>query len=333
MSTQKREYNGCGDNCKARADFSSLTGQTHCVNIKAGDKIDVLRHKLHVADDTPLDTLRLIYAGRLLDDGRTLADYGITHERTIHIVKPMRGGKPVIYLFSPQTLANATVSVRLVPQWSFSHVYPITEKRHFECGTQMITWTISVSTDGTLVEKDTGLELSYLFWEALSNFDASPPKPLSSPTHEGHDVTELFNPSCPVLEPSSSTTILLSFNELFPYLNVALKSLTLHTAARNDFITYWLPALSKKPYVALRFLPQAAYERAAELKVTPAPDVVTRVFMLFRGVPSEDAESGIWQLARDRVGEVDWPSVVGVKEDAQDKERFRVLEWGAMEVL
>ena len=55
--------------------------------------------------------------------------------------------------------------------------------------------------------------------------------------------------------------------------------------------------------------------------------------MLFRGVPSEDAESGIWQLARARVGEVDWPSVVGVKEDAQDKKRFRVLEWGAMEVL
>ena len=56
------------------------------------------------------------------------------------------------------------------------------------------------------------------------------------------------------------------------------------SAARNDFITYWLPALSKKPYVALRFLPQAVYERAAELRVEPKPDVVTRAMMLFRGV-------------------------------------------------
>ncbi|TFK81788.1 hypothetical protein K466DRAFT_666900 [Polyporus arcularius HHB13444] len=154
------------------------------------------------------------------------------------------------------------------------------------------------------------------------------------PGRQLRDEVEHFDPSCPSLEPHSPTTVLLPFIELLHYIDGVLKSLSLHTSARNDFITYWLPALSKTPYVALRFVPQAAYERAAELEVTPTPDVVTRVFMLFRGVSAEDTKSATWVAARDRAGHVDqWPSIVGVKVEAWDKSRFRVLEWGAMEVL
>ena len=50
------------------------------------------------------------------------------------------------------------------------------------------------------------------------------------------------------------------------------------------------PSILKREFVALRFVEQAAYrdERAVPLEVTPAPDVVTRVFMLFRDVGKED---------------------------------------------
>ena len=37
-----------------------------------------------------------------------------------------------------------------------------------------------------------------------------------------------------------------------------------------------------------RFVAQASYERAAQMRVSPAPDVLTRIFMLFRGVRSRD---------------------------------------------
>lgn len=98
---------------------------------------------------------------------------------------------------------------------------------------------------------------------------------------------------------------------------------------------YWLPALLKHKYVALRFLPQTVYEKAAPLEVSPAPDVVARIFMLFKGLKGEEIQP-IWSSAI--VGSQDdtkrWESVVGVDSPLlADKTLFRVVEWGGMEIL
>jgi hypothetical protein len=91
-------------------------------------------------------------------------------------------------------------------------------------------------------------------------------------------------------------------------------------------------------YVALRFLAQESYEQAAPLLISPKPDVVTRVFMLFRGVDAQDVE--LWQspgrvaptsAAAD--GATSWTDVVGIDaERASNSKLFRVLELGAMEI-
>lgn len=100
---------------------------------------------------------------------------------------------------------------------------------------------------------------------------------------------------------------------------------------------YWLPDMLKHEYIALRFVPQDVYERAAALHITPAPDVVTRVFMLFRGVAVDDLR--LWEAASVRVAGTGagrarfWADVVGVDAArAVDGRLFRVLEWGGMEV-
>jgi hypothetical protein len=98
---------------------------------------------------------------------------------------------------------------------------------------------------------------------------------------------------------------------------------------------YWLPSLLKHEYVALRFVAQAAYEEAAKMRISPTPDVVTRVFMLFRGVRRDDV--GFWTPAAVRATAEDsatfWTEVVGVDTvRAFDRTLFRVLEWGGMEV-
>ena len=214
-------------------------------------------------------------------------------------------------------------------------MYPLAAPKELEGGGQRVEWAVSARPDGTLVEKGSMLELSYLFWEAVANASAPPSPPLQAADAraDSDSDSEYFDPAYPVLDCDTPTAVLLPFAELLSYLDATLKRLSLDTVARNDFITYWLPELSKEPFVALRFLPQPAYERTASLEVTPKPDVVTRVFMLFRGVSAEDADHSMWSAARARVGEVDWAKVVGVEPGAGDESRFRVLEWGAMEVL
>ncbi len=57
----------------------------------------------------------------------------------------------------------------------------------------------------------------------------------------------------------------------------------------------------KHDFVALRFLPQASYEHAAPLDVEPKPDVVVRVFMLFKRVCEDEFDD--WEGSLAGVGE------------------------------
>jgi len=90
----------------------------------------------------------------------------------------------------------------------------------------------------------------------------------------------------------------------------------------------------KHKTVALRFLPQAAYEKAAPLDVSPSPDVITRIFMLFQGVDNDELD--LWSASQGKASEDVgfWVNVVGVDVGRTlDKQLFRVIEWGGMEVL
>jgi hypothetical protein len=97
---------------------------------------------------------------------------------------------------------------------------------------------------------------------------------------------------------------------------------------------YWLPSLLKHEYVALRFVAQAAYEKAAQMHIFPLPDVVTRVFILFRGVLPDDV--GLWTPVAVRAtaedGATFWTKVVGVDAvRAFDPTLFRVVGWKLIE--
>ncbi|PBK81571.1 hypothetical protein ARMGADRAFT_1048796 [Armillaria gallica] len=235
--------------------------------------------------------------------------------------------KPVVYLFSPLPI-DALVRLSLIKAWSFSVIYPDAPVTDSAFG-QSITWNVKTHDDDTLTDMSTGTRVSYLFWETKTN-PGLPPSPPPSPQMLPHTVRP-FNPLRPKV--NNGNSVVLHASKAAVYLDKALTNLGLHIEARTSFITFWLPFILKHSYVALNFLPQASYEHAAPLDIEPKPDVVIRVFMLFKGVCEDDLDE--WEGALSRASEDAelWKGIVGVDtERMRDETLFRVLEWGGMEV-
>ncbi len=114
-------------------------------------------------------------------------------------------------------------------------------------------WSVRAYPDGHLVNKADGLEYSYLFWEGISNsakWDMS----------EGWCV------------PGGETAA---------FLRRELSQLGLTAKEYNEFIVYWLPQMQDNAYNLISFQWEE-YEKYAPLDITPSPDSILRVFMVFK---------------------------------------------------
>lgn len=240
------------------------------------------------------------------------------------------GGKPVIYLFSPIE-QEVSVQLSLVNEWRFSAVYPVVPVEPSALlGGETLTWRAITHNDQTLTETTTGLRASYLYWEAVTDHIERPPSPL--PETSESSPARSFSPIWCDLDDNNS--VVLPVSSITPYLDKVLASLGLHVEARTSFITYWLPSILKHTHIALRFVPQNEYETAAVLHIEPSPDVVTRIFMLFKGISEDRLDEWSGTISRSQDEMEWWRDVVGLvsKERQRDEKLFRVLEWGGMEV-
>jgi hypothetical protein len=139
-------------------------------------------------------------------------------------------------------------------------------------------WNVTAYSDGKIVNHADQKEYSYLYWEAdlNANYDMS-----KGFVVKGSDTAEFLQKK-------------LAYMGLLP-------------KEYNEFIVYWLPKMQNDPYNLITFQ-GSAYTDTAKLNITPKPDSILRVFMVYQPLqkPVEIPEQTLSPFERKGFAAVEW---------------------------
>lgn len=185
-----------------------------------------------------------------------------------------RGGweKPVIYLY-PQTVQN--IKILLEYDGNFTATYPA-----YNNG-----WDVLAYPDGKLINKGDNKEYSYLFWEGI------PDKEIDYDWSKGFVVRG---------------------EDTAEFLRDTLSKIGLTPKEYNEFIVYWMPRMQNNKYNLIHFASKEEYDDHAVLDISPKPDSVLRVFMVYKPL-------------------TEWQKVGQQEINPFECKGFTVVEWGGTE--
>ena len=144
-------------------------------------------------------------------------------------------------------------------------------------------WTVAISPDGTLTDSE-GKEYDFLFWEGEVDFDA--------------DMSQGF---C------------VSGDQTEDLLRECAAELGLNDNETDAFVGYWLPFMENNPYNVITFQ-TTAFDEAAQMNISPEPDQVVRVNMLW--------------YASDEFVQIEPQDLTGINIPVEERHGFTVVEWG-----
>ena len=113
-------------------------------------------------------------------------------------------------------------------------------------------WNVKAQPDGTLTNISDKREFSYLYWEGIYN--------------NKWDMSKGF---------------VVKGNETEKFLQQKLEYMGLTPKEYNEFIVYWLPLMKDNKYNLITFAGED-YENIAKLTITPNPDSILRIMMVFK---------------------------------------------------
>ncbi len=180
--------------------------------------------------------------------------------------------KPVIYLYPEE---ETDINITLDFNGDLTCTYPAYDP--------VSGWTVTASPDGNIYDHGTGRNYDYLFWEGQS-----PEVPCS-----------FDHAACVAGEDTAA------------FLESYLTACGLNDSEIDDFISFWLPDMEGNAYNLISF-PTEEYEQMAQLNVSPAPDTVIRVYMVFTPLDApvqiEDGHELIFPegVSRDGYTLVEW---------------------------
>jgi ubiquitin len=90
--------------------LQTLTGRTITLELDTWDQIAAVKGQIWAKEGNSPDEQRLVFAGKQLEDGRTLADYNIAKEATLHLLLRLLGGTKISIKFVTGPLAHCSLA-------------------------------------------------------------------------------------------------------------------------------------------------------------------------------------------------------------------------------
>ncbi len=176
--------------------------------------------------------------------------------------------KPVIYFYTDKK-QGLNVNIGLDFKGKIGDTYPLINNKN--------EWNIHVAKNGTLTNK--GKEYKYIFWDGFNN-------PVNWDLSCGFSVHS---------------------KDVYDFLERRTKEFGLNSSESQDFITYWGPIIKKNEWSLVAFQGMK-YEKLAKLNINPIPDVLIRVFIVFKKTQGkvEIEEQKIKRISRKGFTVVEW---------------------------